>query len=150
MVPDWWELERVTAAGLVPIALTHLAQTTDSDGDGESDLEEFAAEEGYFCDVACNLSEGLERIGLYDYDCIILDINLPDGNGFHLLEVLRIDPDNIKVREKLGFVKINGQWRKEDVLMRQQGFVRDGGRWRTKQELAVKRANEDVEDAEIQ
>jgi len=25
---------------------------------------------------------------LYDYDCIILDINLPDGNGFDLLEML--------------------------------------------------------------
>jgi len=51
-------------------------------------LEEFAAEEGYLCDAACILSEGLERIGLYDYDCIILDINLPDGSGFDLLEVL--------------------------------------------------------------
>jgi hypothetical protein len=77
-------------------------------------------------------------------------VNLFEQRDFHLLEVLRIDPDNTEVREKLGFVKINGQWRKEDVLMRQQGFVRDGGRWRTKQELAVKRANEDVEDAEIQ
>lgn len=28
------------------------------------------------------------RIVLYDYDCIILDINLPDGNGFDLLEAL--------------------------------------------------------------
>ena len=77
-------------------------------------------------------------------------VNLFEQRDFHLLEVLRIDPDNVMVREKLGFVKINGQWRKEDVLMRQQGFVRDGGRWRTKQELAVSRANEDVEDAEIQ
>jgi hypothetical protein len=77
-------------------------------------------------------------------------VNLFEQRDFHLLEVLRIDPDNATIREKLGFVKINGQWRKEDVLMRQQGFVRDGGRWRTKQELAVNRANEDVEDAEIQ
>jgi hypothetical protein len=77
-------------------------------------------------------------------------VNLFEQRDFHLLEVLRIDPDNAAVREKLGFIKINGQWRKEDVLMRQQGFVREGGRWRTKQELAVKHANEDVEDAEIQ
>jgi|TARA_B110000495_G_C23025261_1_gene609127 hypothetical protein len=77
-------------------------------------------------------------------------VNLFEQRDFHLLEVLRIDPDNTMVRGKLGFVKINGQWRKEDVLMRQQGFVRDGGRWRTRQELTVKQANEDVEDAEIQ
>jgi hypothetical protein len=77
-------------------------------------------------------------------------VNLFEQRDFHLLEVLRIDPDNTMVRGKLGFVKINGQWRKEDVLMRQQGFVRDGGRWRTRQELTVQQANEDVEDAEIQ
>ncbi len=44
MIPDWWELQRVTAAGLMPIDLTHLSKTTDSDGDGETDLEEFAAD----------------------------------------------------------------------------------------------------------
>jgi hypothetical protein len=77
-------------------------------------------------------------------------VNLFEQRDFHLLEVLRIDPDNAVVRGKLGFVKISGQWRKEDAFMRQQGFVRDGGRWRTKQEVAVKQANESVEDAEIQ
>lgn len=51
-------------------------------------LEDFAIEEGFTCDTASNYWEGTERINLYDYDCIILDINLPDGSGFDLLEAL--------------------------------------------------------------
>ncbi len=51
-------------------------------------LEEFADDEGFIFDIASNFSEGMERIGLYNYDCIILDINLPDGSGFDLLETL--------------------------------------------------------------
>ena len=78
------------------------------------------------------------------------DANLFPQRDFHLLEVLRIDPDHQEVREMLGYVKINGQWRKEDVLMRQQGYIRDGGRWRTKQEVAIETAVKQVEDEEIQ
>jgi len=51
-------------------------------------LEEFADDEGFIHDIASNFREGMERIGLYNYDCIILDINLPDGSGFDLLETL--------------------------------------------------------------
>ena len=39
-------------------------------------------------DTAAEFQSALERIALYDYDCIILDINLPDGNGFDLLKIL--------------------------------------------------------------
>ncbi|AGA77665.1 response regulator transcription factor [Echinicola vietnamensis] len=51
-------------------------------------LEEFASEEGFIYDSAMGLQSAMERISLYNYDCIILDINLPDGSGFDLLETL--------------------------------------------------------------
>ena len=60
-------------------------------------LEDFAIEEGFTCDTARNYWEGTERINLYDYDCIILDINLPDGSGFDLLEALhKTNKENYK------------------------------------------------------
>jgi DNA-binding response OmpR family regulator len=43
----------------------------------------------YRCELAATFSEALEKIDLYDYDCIILDIMLPDGNGMKLLEELK-------------------------------------------------------------
>ncbi|MCE7056224.1 response regulator transcription factor [Algoriphagus sp. AGSA1] len=52
------------------------------------DLEDFASKEGFTCDSTTGLEAALERISLYNYDCIILDINLPDGSGFDLLETL--------------------------------------------------------------
>ena len=51
-------------------------------------LEDFASEEGFIYDSAKRFQSAMERIFLYEYDCIILDINLPDGNGFDLLETL--------------------------------------------------------------
>lgn len=51
-------------------------------------LSEFAQKEGFIYDLASNVHIAAEKIALYDYDCIILDINLPDGNGFDLLSLL--------------------------------------------------------------
>jgi len=58
-------------------------------------LEDFALRESYFYDSATTLQGALERVALYSYDCIVLDINLPDGSGFKLLEMLnKKDEDN--------------------------------------------------------
>ena len=52
-------------------------------------LVAFSEKEKYLYDVAKTYSEASERIALYNYDCILLDINLPDGNGLKLLENLK-------------------------------------------------------------
>ena len=54
-----------------------------------SSLVSFSEKENYHYDIAKTYSEASERISLYDYDCILLDINLPDGNGLQLLETLK-------------------------------------------------------------
>ncbi|GHT43536.1 DNA-binding response regulator [Bacteroidia bacterium] len=45
--------------------------------------------ENYLCEHAATCSDADERINLYDYDCILLDLMLPDGNGLQLLETLK-------------------------------------------------------------
>lgn len=52
-------------------------------------LLEFSEKEKYSCDVAKSFAEASDRISIYDYDCILLDINLPDGSGLRLLESLK-------------------------------------------------------------
>jgi DNA-binding response OmpR family regulator len=54
-----------------------------------SSLVAFAEKEKYSCDVAKTYLEATDKVALYDYDCILLDINLPDGNGLNLLENLK-------------------------------------------------------------
>ena len=53
------------------------------------DLGEFAGKEGYLYELARDYSTAVEKIMLYDYDCVILDINLPDGSGFDIIQKLR-------------------------------------------------------------
>lgn len=45
--------------------------------------------ERYVCEVAPDFNAALEKIEEYDYDCILLDITLPDGNGLKLLQELK-------------------------------------------------------------
>ncbi len=45
--------------------------------------------ERYVVECAADFNSGLQKIEDYDYDCILLDIMLPDGSGLHLLEKLK-------------------------------------------------------------
>ena len=45
--------------------------------------------ERYIVEQASTYAEAQEKIGLYAYDCILLDIMLPDGSGLKLLEQIK-------------------------------------------------------------
>lgn len=43
----------------------------------------------YRCELAVDYGQALEKIGNYNYDCILLDLMLPGGNGMKILELLK-------------------------------------------------------------
>lgn len=45
--------------------------------------------EHYICENVYTYENALERLTLYSYDCILLDIMLPDGNGLELLNFIQ-------------------------------------------------------------
>jgi DNA-binding response OmpR family regulator len=45
--------------------------------------------EDYFCEAVYDVEEAREKLGLFDYDCILLDIMLPFGSGLDLLEEIK-------------------------------------------------------------
>lgn len=49
----------------------------------------YLSSENYVCEQAFTYAEALEKVGLYDYDCVLLDLMLPGGNGLDILCDLR-------------------------------------------------------------
>ena len=52
-------------------------------------IAEYLSEESYLCEFASTYRQALDKIETYHYDCILLDIMLPDGNGMKILEELK-------------------------------------------------------------
>lgn len=52
-------------------------------------IAEYLSEESYLCEFAPTFKEAVQKIENFHYDCILLDITLPDGNGLTILEELK-------------------------------------------------------------
>ncbi|GHS92441.1 DNA-binding response regulator [Alphaproteobacteria bacterium] len=52
-------------------------------------MQKLLQSEGFICDISNNGEEGLEVGKLYEYDLIILDLMLPDIDGFEVMRRLR-------------------------------------------------------------
>lgn len=61
----------------------------------EDELEIAASIKSYFkpngihCETSGSYKDALDKINLYDYDCVLLDLMLPDGDGFDILKELK-------------------------------------------------------------
>ena len=52
-------------------------------------MTQYLVAQDYLCEQASTYHEAIEKISLFSYDCILLDLMLPDGNGMNVLEHLR-------------------------------------------------------------
>lgn len=52
-------------------------------------IEEYFTEAGNICETAADYATALTKVNLYRYDCILLDITLPGGNGIDLLKIIK-------------------------------------------------------------
>jgi DNA-binding response OmpR family regulator len=59
--------------------------------------------EGNICEQAPSHQAAAEKIALYSYDCILLDLGLPDGEGLELLALLK------KMKKKDGVLIISAR-----------------------------------------
>lgn len=60
-------------------------------------IESFLVSEGYICELASDFDEAFEKVSLYEYDCVLLDITLPGGSGLQILQQLKIERPNAGV-----------------------------------------------------
>ena len=46
--------------------------------------------EGYRCETAMDYEKASEKINMYAYDCVVVDITLPKGNGLQIVKELKV------------------------------------------------------------
>ncbi|SMG12439.1 DNA-binding response regulator, OmpR family, contains REC and winged-helix (wHTH) domain [Marivirga sericea] len=58
-------------------------------------IEEYLVKEGFQISVAPDFFTATDKLAAYEYDVVIIDLMLPDGNGMDLLYSLRANRKNI-------------------------------------------------------
>lgn len=51
-------------------------------------IAEYLSAENYLCEFAETFTDAIKKIESHEYDCILLDLTLPGGDGMQLLEAL--------------------------------------------------------------
>jgi len=52
-------------------------------------ISNFLTKEQYICELANNFKSALDKVSIYEYDIILLDITIPGGNGLDLLRAIK-------------------------------------------------------------
>jgi DNA-binding response OmpR family regulator len=63
----------------------------------------YLSKEQFHCEWADTFDKAQEKINLYDYDCALVDIMLPDGNGLKIIEELK------KINSSTGVIVISAK-----------------------------------------
>ena len=66
--------------------------------------------EGNLCETAVDYKSAIEKINIYNYDCILLDLTLPGGDGMEILRAIK------KINKKDGVLIISARHSLDDKL----------------------------------
>jgi DNA-binding response OmpR family regulator len=74
-------------------------------------LSNFLTKENFICELAENFRNAENKLAISDYDVILLDISLPDGNGLELLRMIK------KQQIKSGVIIISAKNSLDDKIL---------------------------------
>lgn len=73
-------------------------------------IQEYLSKEGNTCETADNYEDAREKAFIYEYDCALVDIMLPDGSGLDLIEVIK------REQPKCGIIVISAKNSLDDKI----------------------------------
>lgn len=74
-------------------------------------ISDYLKGEDYICEWAKNFYEAEEKVGLYQYDCILVDISLPGGSGLDLVKQIK------KLKTNAGIIIISAKNSVDDKIV---------------------------------
>nr|WP_294786921.1 response regulator transcription factor [uncultured Flavobacterium sp.] len=75
-----------------------------------AEVYDFLCKAGYICKIAHNCADALEEFGSNDYDAMLLDLGLPDGDGFEVLQTIR------KTKSKIAVIVLTARGELDDRI----------------------------------
>ncbi len=73
-------------------------------------ITEYLQAGNYICEPVFTYEAAVEKVNLYDYDCVIVDINLPDGTGLDVIRSLK------KNKSETGIIVISARNSLDDKI----------------------------------
>jgi len=73
-------------------------------------IASYLSKEGFVVESVFSYDAAVEKVNLYAYDCVVVDINLPDGTGFDIVEILK------RLKAKSGIIIISARDALEDRI----------------------------------
>lgn len=74
-------------------------------------VHEFLISEGFLCEATGTFSEASLKLDLYEYDVILIDVTLPDGNGLNLVKQVKLS------HPKTGIIVISARNSLDDKIL---------------------------------
>ncbi|WP_226999046.1 response regulator transcription factor [Flavisolibacter tropicus] len=73
-------------------------------------IQTYLEQQGFVCEAVADFKAGLQKVQQYDYDCVVVDINLPYGSGLDIVKELKA------IEAKAGIIIISARASLEDKL----------------------------------
>ena len=78
--------------------------------DLQHSIQQYLEYQGFVCEAVNDFTKGMEKVAEYDYDCVVVDINLPSGSGLDIVKAIK------DMGSKTGIIIISARNALEDKL----------------------------------
>ena len=76
----------------------------------QQSIEKYLEYQGFVCEAVNDFENGIKKVQQYEYDCVVVDINLPNGSGLDIVKLLK------EIESKSGIIIISARNALEDKL----------------------------------